>query len=110
MKGNTKRLHVVAEPIEQGGGTDLPRMVTVLTYSQCMPSSQKVPVMVCNVTNEVIKLKKGMVVAKLMPADVIPNKVAPRYLEEIKPKPNKKEKKGHERIANSKSLLMNPDK
>ena len=97
------------EPIEQGGSTDLPRVVTVPTYSQCMPGSQKVPVMLCNVTNEVIKLKKGMIVAKLTAAHVIPNKVAPRYLKRTKPKPIKEERRSHEKMANSKSLVMNPD-
>ena len=56
LKGNTRRLHIVAEPMEQGEGTDLPKIVTVPTYSQCMPGSQKVPVIIRNVTNEVIKL------------------------------------------------------
>ena len=56
LRGNMKRLHIVAEPMEQGGSTDLPKIVTVPTYSQCMPGSQRVPVMVCNITNEVVKL------------------------------------------------------
>ena len=56
LKGNTKTLHVVAEPEEQGGSADLPKIVIIPTYSQCMPSSQRVPVMVRNMTNEVVRL------------------------------------------------------
>ena len=46
LKGNTKRLHLVAEPIEHGGGTDPPKIITIPTYSQCMPGSQRIPVMI----------------------------------------------------------------
>ena len=56
LKGNTKRLHIIAEPMEQGGNTDLPKIINVPTYSQCMPGSQKVLVIVHNITNEVVKL------------------------------------------------------
>ena len=106
LRGNTKRLHIVAEPMEQGGGTDLLEIVTVPTYSQCMPGSQKVLVMVRNVTNEVIKLQKGMVIAKLSAANLIPNKVTPRYIEERK---SKVLERNSNRIVRSKSLIMNSE-
>ena len=105
LKGNTKRLHIVAEPMEQGGGTDLPKIATVPTYSQCMPGSQKVPVMVHNVTNEVIKLQKGMIIAKLSAANLIPNKVAPQYIEE---RNSKVLERKSDMIVRSKSLIINP--
>ena len=77
--------------MEQGEGTDLPKIITVPTYSQCMPGSQKVPVIIRNVTNEVIKLRKGMIIAKLSAANLIPNKVAPWYIEERNPNVLEKE-------------------
>ena len=66
LKGNVKRLHVVAEPIRYEGGSEVPQIVTIPTYSVCMPGSQKVTVMLRNVTNDVITLAKGRVVAELV--------------------------------------------
>ena len=109
LKGNTKRLHIVAEPMEQGGSTDLLKIITVPTYSQCMPGSQKVPVMVRNVTNEVVKLRKGMVIAKLSAANLIPNKVAPRYIEERNSKVLEISERNSNTMVRSKSLIMNPE-
>ena len=51
-------------------------------YSVCMPGSQKVTVMLRNVTNDVITLVKGKVIAELAAANLVPNKVAPRFIEE----------------------------
>ena len=58
LKGNVKRLHVVAEPIRDKGGSEIPQVVTIPTYSVCMPGSQKVTVVLRNVTNDVITLKR----------------------------------------------------
>ena len=109
LKGNTKRLHIVAEPMEQGGSTDLPKIITVPTCSQCMPGSQKVPVMVRNITNEVVKLRKGMIIAKLSVANLIPNKIAPRYIEEGNSKVLERNQRNPNTMVRSKSLIMNPE-
>ena len=77
-----KRLHVVAEPIRDEGGSEVPQVVTIPTYSVCMPSSQKVTVMLRNVTSDVITLKKGRTIAELAAANLIPNKIAPRFVED----------------------------
>ena len=82
LKGNVKRLHVVAEPIRDKGGSEVPQVVTIPTYSVCMPGSQKVTVMLRNVTNDAITLRKGRVIAELAAANLIPNKVAPRFLKD----------------------------
>ena len=82
IKGNVKRLHVVAKPIRHEEGSGVPQVVTIPTYSVCMPGSQKVTVMLRNVTNDVITLVKGKVIAELAAANLIPNKIAPRYVKE----------------------------
>ena len=82
VKGNVKRLHVVAEPIRHEGGSKVPQVVTILTCSVCMLGSQKVLVMLRNVTNDVITLVKGKVIAELAGANLIPNKIAPRFVKE----------------------------
>ena len=74
IKGNVKRLHVVAEPTRDNKGSEVPQIITIPTYSVCLPGSQKVTVMLRNITNDVITLKKGKVVAELAAANLIPNK------------------------------------
>ena len=86
IRGNQKRLHVIAEPIEQNSTTEVPKVVTVPTYSVYMPGSCRVSVIICNVTNDVLTLKKGRAIAKLTAANLIPNKMAPRYVGESKGK------------------------
>ena len=82
IRGNQKRLHVVAEPVAIGGAANTPELVTVPTYSICMPGSHRVAVIIRNVTSEVLTLKKGQVIAELTAANLIPNKMAPRYVGE----------------------------
>ena len=82
IRGNQKRLHVIAEPVEQNSTTEVPKVVTVPTYSVCMPGSHRVSVIIRNVTNDVLTLKKGWAIAKLTAANLIPNKMAPRYVGE----------------------------
>ena len=84
LKGNVKRLHVVAEPLRNEGGSEVPQVVMILTYSVCMPRSQKVTVMLQNITNDVITLSKGKIIAELAAANLVPNKIAPRFLERKK--------------------------
>ena len=86
IRGNQKRLHVIAEPVEQNSTTEVPKVVTVPTYSVCMPGSHRVSVIIHNVTNDVLTLKKGRAIAKLTAANLIPNKMAPRYVGENKGK------------------------
>ena len=59
IRGNHKWLHVVAEPLEQGGAAETPQLITVPTYSVCMPGSHRVSVIIRNVTSGVIVIKKG---------------------------------------------------
>ena len=82
LKGNVKRLHMVAEAIRYEGGSEVPQIVTIPTYSVCMPGSQKVTVMLRNFTNNVITLAKGEVVAELVAANLVPNKIVPQFIEE----------------------------
>ena len=82
LKGNVKRLHVVAEPIKHEGGSEVPQVITIQTYSVCMLGSQKVTVMLRNITNDVITLAKGKVVAELAAANLVPNKIVPRFVKE----------------------------
>ena len=82
LKGNVKRLHVVAEPIRDKGGSEIPQVVTIPTYSVCIPGSQKVTVMLRNVTNDVITLRKGRIIAELAAANLVPNKIAPQFIKD----------------------------
>ena len=94
--------------MEQGGSTDLLKIITLPTYSQCMPGCQKVPVMVCNITNEVVRLQKGMIIARLSAANLILNKIALRFIEERNPEVLEKDRKNPNTKVRSKSLIMNP--
>ena len=80
IRGNQKLLHVVAESLIQEGAAETPKLVTVPTYSVCMPGSHKVSLVIRNVTNDVITLRKGRVIAKLTAANLVPNKMAPCYV------------------------------
>ena len=102
LQGNIKRLHVVAEPIWHEGGSEVPQVVTIPTYLVCMPGSQKVAVMHRNVTNDVITLNKGKIIAELSAANLIPNKVAPRFLE--REENSKLVKSGQLQVANQKRI------
>ena len=86
IRGNQKRLYVVAEPVLQEGAAEIPKLVTVPTYSVCMPGSHRVSVVIRNVTNDVLSLRKGKIIAELTAANLIPNKMAPRYVGEYKTK------------------------
>ena len=70
----------------QEGAAEIPKLVTVPTYSVYMPGSHRVSVIIFNVTNNVITLKKGRVIAKLTAANLIPNKMVPHYVGENKGK------------------------
>ena len=82
IRGNQKQLHVVAEPVAIGGAANIPEFVTIPTYSVCMPGSHRVAVILRNVTSQALILKKGQVIAELTAANLIPNKMAPRYIGE----------------------------
>ena len=72
IRGNQKRLHVVSEPLIQEGAAETPKLVTVPTCSVCMPVSHRVSVVICNVTNDVLTLRKGR---------VTPRWVRPRWIQ-----------------------------
>ena len=73
---------MIAEPTIKNGAAETPKLITVPTYSVCMPGSHRVTVIIRNVTNEVLTLKRGTVVANLTAANLVPNKMAPRYVGE----------------------------
>ena len=74
----------MAEPLQNEGGSEVPQVVTIPTYSVCMLGSQKVTVMLQNVTNDVITLSKGKIIAELAAANLVLNKIAPQFLEKKK--------------------------
>ena len=74
----------MAEPLQNEGGSEVPQVVTIPTYSVCMPGSQKVTVMLQNVTNDVITPSKGKIIAELAAANLVLNKIAPWFLEKKK--------------------------
>ena len=80
MKGHSKRVNGITEPLEKGGPIKLISVMTVPTYTMCKPSSNRVSVVLRNMTQEPITLPKGRIVALLTAANLVPNKLAPRYL------------------------------
>ena len=80
MKGHSKRVNAITEPLEKGGPIKPISVMTVPTYTMCKPGSNRVSVVLRNMTQEPITLPKGRIVAMLTAANLVPNKLAPRYL------------------------------
>ena len=75
---NSKQVNVIVEPIDEEYGE-----YTIPSYSFLKSNSKQVTVGLRNMSCQPVTLHKGMVVARLSPANVIPEKLAPK-LEPIK--------------------------
>ena len=80
IKGNGKRLNVLVELVQEHGYG--PGLEIVPVYSTCRAGSSKVWVMFLNHSEQAINLIKGCCVGTLTAANLIPNKIAPRYTDE----------------------------
>ena len=80
LKGHTRRVNVVTEPIDDSHRYQSISVITVPTYTFCKPGSNRAMVVLRNLTNETITLQKGRVIEKLMAANLVPNKLAPKYV------------------------------
>ena len=81
VKGNFKRINVMVEPL--GIGEDNAKGITALpAYAMCKAGSCRVNLLLKNETRRDVRLEKGQVVATLSTANLIPNKIAPRYRSE----------------------------
>ena len=80
MKGHLKRVNAITELVEKEGSIKSVSVMTVPTYTMCKPGSNRVTVVLRNMTQQPVTLRKGRVVATLMAANLVPNKLALRYL------------------------------
>ena len=56
MKGHSKRVNAITEPLEKGGPIKPVSVMTVPTYTMCKPGSNRVSVVLKNMKN----MKKNM--------------------------------------------------
>ena len=75
---NSKQVNVIVEPVDEEYGE-----YTIPSYSYLKSNSRQVAVSLRNMSCQPVTLHKGTVVARLSPANVIPEKLAPE-LEPIK--------------------------
>ena len=83
-----KNVHVITED-KEGNEQELPNIAIVPCYGILKQGSDRVPVILKNLTCKPITLQKGKVVAEIGPANAIPNMLAPKRVEG---KPDKIEK------------------
>ena len=69
---NDKRVNVIVEPSEENWEYTIP------SYTDLKSNSKRVSVGLCNLSCRAVMLKKGMVVARLSPANVVPKMLAPK--------------------------------
>ena len=78
-----KNVHIITED-KKGNDQELPNIAVVPCYGILKQGSDRVPVILKNLTCKPITLQKGKVVAEIGPANAIPKKLAPKQ-EEGKP-------------------------
>ena len=76
VNSHTKRVNVITEPRE-----DLDEY-TVPSYSYMRPGSKRVSVALCNLSEKAQTFKKGTIIATIKAANLVPPKLAPKYVNE----------------------------
>ena len=79
FKGNSKRINVFTEPLEETLLNEEPAWIAVPSYSECKSGSNRIGVSVKNVSRKVIIIAKGQQVAQVSAANQVPNMLAPKY-------------------------------
>ena len=82
IKGNFKRINVIVEPLEIGEEVSVKGVTVIPAYAMCKAGSCRVNLLMKNETKKDVRLEKGQVVATISTANLIPNKIAPRYRSE----------------------------
>ena len=86
INSHTKRVNVMTEPRE-----DLDEY-TVPSYSYMRPGSKRVSVALRNLSEKVQTFKKGTIIATIKAANLVPPKLAPKYVNENNNNNNEKTK------------------
>ena len=83
FKGNSKRINVFTEPLEEALLEEEPAWTAVPSYSECKNGSSRIGVAIRNVSRKVIVIAKGQQVAQVSAANQVPNMLAPKYNDRI---------------------------
>ena len=102
-----KRVNVALEPVEQHKEGEGP-YCAVPAYTFLKPGSNRVEVMLKNITARPITIKTGEKVAKLEPANAVPHMLAPQPSESVGPVGSKSAKAGLEAGAQGRGLKPRP--
>ena len=98
-----KRVNVALEPMEQHKEGEGP-YCAVPAYTFLKPGSNRVEVMLKNITAQLITIKSGEKVAKIEPANTVPHMLAPQSPESVDPVVSKSAEAGLEAAALSHNL------
>ena len=83
FRGNTKRINLVTEPLQEMQEVDEPKWVTIPSYSECKGGSSRVGVAVRNVSKKIVVISKGQHIANVTAANQVPNMLAPKYVKSV---------------------------
>ena len=92
FKGNSRRINLVTEPVQELQEIEYPDWVMIPSYSECKGGSSRVSVAVRNVLKKVVVIAKGQQIADVMAANQVPNMLAPKYIDRIREDDSKKGK------------------
>ena len=90
VRHHHKNVHIITED-KEGNNQELPNIAVVPCYGILKQGSDRVPVILKNLTCKSITLQKGKVVAEIGPANAIPDMLAPKRVEGILDKIEKEE-------------------
>ena len=79
VRGHFKRINIAIEPLGLKEMNMKEGVGAISTYAVCKAGSSRVSMLLRNQAKQDVRLKKGQVVAKAAAANLIPNKIAPRY-------------------------------
>ena len=79
VRGNFKRINITIEPLGLKEMNMKEGVGAISTYAVCKAGSSRVSILLRNQTRQDVWLKKGQVVARAAAANLITNKIAPRY-------------------------------
>ena len=78
--GNSKRINLMTEPLNNLQEIDEPKWVTIPSYSECKGGSSRVEIAIRNVSKKIVVISKGQQIAKVTAANQVPNMLAPKYV------------------------------
>ena len=81
FKGNSQRINLVTEPINENQKIEDLRWVTIPSYTECKGGSSRVGVATRNLSKKLVVISKGQHIANVTAANQVPNMLAPKYVE-----------------------------